>query len=65
MKTISLPAEAVRNLVAAVRGFLNNDDGCDDRFIELMEEHVSAVERKIGQASKPALKVIHTVQDLD
>jgi hypothetical protein len=41
----------VRRLIDAARGFLNNDDGNDCRFIVLMERYVSNLERRLaGQA---------------
>jgi hypothetical protein len=41
----------VRRLIDAVRGYLDNGDGSDDRFIVLMQEHVSNLERRLaGQA---------------
>jgi hypothetical protein len=37
--------DAVRQLADAVRSFLDNDDGCDDAFIEAMEIVNDVVER--------------------
>ena len=42
----------VRQLIDAVRGFLNNDDGNDDEYIVLMGQYVEEVERRLtGQAN--------------
>jgi hypothetical protein len=35
----------VRKLADTVRGFLNNSDGNDDRFILAMDKYVAKVER--------------------
>jgi hypothetical protein len=41
----------VRRLIDAVRGYLNNDDGSDDRFIVLMQEHVSSLEHRLARSA--------------
>ena len=38
----------IRRLVDATRGFLNNGDGNDDRYIALMEQYVSNLERQLA-----------------